>query len=378
LELVLGLPILMFMAALMVNYGTASFWKVRGLMVARQQLWASRQDRSGTLQPLPTYWQVAGATPPTVNGPGGVGSVSALSSQQLQQPVVVGGSPLPPTAVEDVQAALLDPTRGLLKGSSSLTQGFPMMARLGGFSFNPSSQLLDDAWPFWGGYMNEQWYQNPTASNIKFWLGQNLSTRLPVIYELVYDTGDANTYVQDVEAILENTSLQQDLSPMYHDADDYTYRQHPELRWGGLNYSQGNPSCFPTPNFGWTFNPQFPICAACNLNVSCSSAIWPSLSCCCSLPPNDDTYDQVDGVGGLVDHIQGRQNPLVWGVAKKLAWAYLNMYNTVYHNAKSALSATPQTLPADEVAYLSSLTDQNAGLPPIITALQAFFDSLPY
>jgi hypothetical protein len=220
--------------------------------------------------------------------------------------------------------------------------------------------------------MNEGWYSNPSTSNIKFWLNQNLATRLPVIYQLVYNTDLANTYIQDVEAILQNSSLQQNLSPMYHDADDYEFRSHPELNWGGLNYSQGNPSC---TSFGWTFNPQFPICAGCNLNVSCPSTVWSGLTCCCSVPPNDDTQDQVDGPSGLVAHIQGQQNPLVWGVAKKLAWAYLRMYQTVYQNAQNAMNATPQTLPASEQAYLQGLIGD---LPQTISDLQTFFNSLSY
>jgi hypothetical protein len=138
LELVLGLPILLWIAAFMVIYGTMACWKVRGLTVARQQLWANRQDRSGNLQPLTTYWQVLGASAPVVNGPGGVGSVSALSNQQLQQPVIGGAappavnapqSPFNASEVEDIQAGLFDPTRGLLTANASVTQPYPMMGR---------------------------------------------------------------------------------------------------------------------------------------------------------------------------------------------------------------------------------------------------------
>jgi len=53
LEMVLCLPPLLFIMALMINFGTASCWKVRSLTVSRDALWSSRWPRSTKSNPRP-------------------------------------------------------------------------------------------------------------------------------------------------------------------------------------------------------------------------------------------------------------------------------------------------------------------------------------
>ena len=51
-----SLPILLFVMALIVCYGTISAWKVREHSVARLAVWETRWPRSGATDPRPSYW----------------------------------------------------------------------------------------------------------------------------------------------------------------------------------------------------------------------------------------------------------------------------------------------------------------------------------
>src|SRR5438309_1547037 len=62
LELTLALPIMLFVMALIYNYGIAAAWKVRENSVARLAIWQSRWPRSGASDPKPSYWFPATAT----------------------------------------------------------------------------------------------------------------------------------------------------------------------------------------------------------------------------------------------------------------------------------------------------------------------------
>src|SRR5688572_18090339 len=47
MELVLWLPVLLFMVALLVNYGTMATWRIRGEVVAHDAAFRARWGRSG-------------------------------------------------------------------------------------------------------------------------------------------------------------------------------------------------------------------------------------------------------------------------------------------------------------------------------------------
>ncbi len=56
LELVLVLPILLFVMALMVNMGTAGAWKLRTQINSRQAVWRALEQRTGSKDPRPANW----------------------------------------------------------------------------------------------------------------------------------------------------------------------------------------------------------------------------------------------------------------------------------------------------------------------------------
>ena len=57
LELVLCLPVLLFVLALIVDAGSKSCWKMRGLVAARDAAWRSRYGRSGANLPNAVPWR---------------------------------------------------------------------------------------------------------------------------------------------------------------------------------------------------------------------------------------------------------------------------------------------------------------------------------
>ena len=191
LELVLALPILLFIMALMVNFGTVACWKVRALNVARHALWSTRWPRSGATDPRPNFWpQTAGV------GAGGAGQAPMIDDPRVNQPVARG-----PLAGAEVNADLLDPTRGLREGSANLTRGFAMLGKMGTYHLNANTVMLDDRW------------QYPQMG-----LWANRQRRIPFIYALQKaPAGLVNAYVQTVVSIL-SAPLRDALKPL--DRDD--------------------------------------------------------------------------------------------------------------------------------------------------------------
>ncbi len=140
LELVAALPVLLFVAALIVNFGALAAWRVRGEIVARDQAWRARRPRTGANEAPSAIWP-AGATSDLIGGP----QILALAHPELQHAVVRG--PLPHGFFVE---QLLDPARGYYQGRASVTRRFPMLSRLGPYvSGNIRHPLLDQKWPGW-------------------------------------------------------------------------------------------------------------------------------------------------------------------------------------------------------------------------------------
>ena len=88
LELVLALPILLFIMALIINYGTIAAWKVREHSVARLAVWETRWPRSGATDPRPSYWPAAASMESSDQG-----TVAGMDDSRVDLPVARG--PLP-------------------------------------------------------------------------------------------------------------------------------------------------------------------------------------------------------------------------------------------------------------------------------------------
>lgn len=125
LEFVLWLPVLLFVMALMVNYGTLATWRVRAEVISRHAVWRERTYRSGELESPPDrpYWPddavmtTAADVRPDV-----------LDVPEIDHPVVRG-----PIPNDFVVTRILDPARGARKGVSSVQRDYPMLSRMGDY-----------------------------------------------------------------------------------------------------------------------------------------------------------------------------------------------------------------------------------------------------
>ena len=165
LEMVAALPILLFIMALMVNFGTVACWKVRALSMARQEAWRARRGQADYDYPRPDDWPASAAS-----GHDG--------DERLQLPgevaAAVDANRLVPPGAGTAIADLLDPARGLRRGWATLDRRYAMLGSLGLFHLRGENCLLDDRWQ----------YQ-------EMGLSSNQERRSPLVYPLPKLSGDA-------------------------------------------------------------------------------------------------------------------------------------------------------------------------------------------
>lgn len=139
LELVLWLPVLLFVVALIVNYGTMATWRVRGEIVAHDAATRARWGRSGDSE-----GRLDGQWPRSAT----MGIASEPPITQLDDPFIdheVVRGPLPNRFV--VQP-VLDPDRaGAYRGTASVARDYPLLPRLGDYASGEiAGPLLDRKW----------------------------------------------------------------------------------------------------------------------------------------------------------------------------------------------------------------------------------------
>ena len=266
LEMVLSLPMLLFVMALMINYGTVASWKVRANVASRYKVWGSRvsgpEDQPFNL-PQPTSWP-----PPATFGASGAGDDAAMDDPRVNLPIARGPTLLDGTTVN---TTLLDPARGFRVGTSTIHRDYPVMLKIGPYTLDSRANMLDDKWQFWGfGWGDYQVWRNDER-------------RIPVIWALAQaPAGDSQAYVQAVLAILFNP-LRNALLPL--DAD---------VVWHGFHMQ------FPLPpprgiSDSPDFQPQLP--GYCSVPNFCGTQRW------CGMDP----VQVQPAVDNLILSIQGGQ-----------------------------------------------------------------------
>ncbi len=205
LELTLALPILLFIMALIINYGTIAAWKVRENSVARLAVWETRWPRSGSTDPRPRYWPATASM-----GSSDQGTVAAMDDRRVDLPVARGSLP-----AATVNFDLLDPTRGLREGSAELTRKYPLLGKMGTYTIKAQTWLIDDKWQYQRMGMCSNWQR-----------------RVPVLYELAKAPRSlVNSYVQSVLAVSQ-AAFREQLRPLDDDPDFLYYGTL--FGWGGV------------------------------------------------------------------------------------------------------------------------------------------------
>ena len=189
----MALPILLFVMALIVGMGAAANWKVRTLIVARNEAWRHRWPRvdvHGFTNLRPIEWPAAGTASNSFGG-----NVAELDDPAFEHPVIRG-----PIANIQVNGNRFDPTRGLLGGAASLRRRPPLLPRIGILEYDVRHPLLDNKW---------QYHQMGLAGN--------QVRRLPILYQLDEDQALRAQYDAAVQAIL-TAPFRPQLAPL--DRDD--------------------------------------------------------------------------------------------------------------------------------------------------------------
>jgi hypothetical protein len=134
--------VLLFVVALLINYGTMAAWRIRGEIVSHDAAFRARSGRTGGSEGrLASVWP-APATHATAEDP----PMTQLDDSFLQHPVVRG--PLPNGFV--VRPVLDPDTIGAYRGTASIERRFPLMPRLGQYdSGEIANSLLDRMWTNW-------------------------------------------------------------------------------------------------------------------------------------------------------------------------------------------------------------------------------------
>jgi len=300
LELVIAVPLFLFIMALMINFGTVAAWRVRALAVARHAVWASRHPRNLALAPRPEYWPANAGL-----GSGGDADAPILDDPRVNLPVARG----PRLASFVVNSELLDPARGFRRGSSELTRDFPLLPTLGPYELRSRAPLLDNCWQYHQTSLPRYWHDR--------W-----AHRVTALYQLPTAGGNyLAMYVQAALAIL-NMPERPALLILDRDPEFPAYAQRFGWRGGG------------SPDF------------------------HPSLSSFCTTDlsvAHDEVERLLDRIGG----VRPQQGPPrvnhVPSLAERMASAYINLYQSVIQELNNQLNAVPPPPPGQIAAIQAEI-----------------------
>ncbi len=303
LEMVLSLPILLAVMALIINFGTVASWKLRGLAVARHQLWSQREGRSGsTFSPI-QYWPqnyLAAGQSPLGAGTRGWLTTSLNMIEQVHNahlpvargPLVGDGVP-PPAQPFLVNQDLLNPARSMFEGHATVERNYPLLQRLGPYRLRAAGQLLNGPWTF------------PALG-----ARDNDDFRAPLLFAVpaTPDPSYAQRYIQAVARIY-YAPFQNDLWPLDRD-DEFLY------------WKQRFPNVPAIQNRGHDFIARF---------------AW--LGSFCDLDPLG-VQSRVDL---LVDRIRGTNGQT--SVAENMRQEFKGFFEDVKQELENLLNATPPPPP---------------------------------
>lgn len=297
LELVLSLPLMLFVMALIINFGVLACWKVRADTVARQAVWRARFDRRGQTDPLPTGWPRV--TPPSdtvpAANPPNVTEGNPLFQDPFppqQYPVARGPVLTAPngggTAVR-VNQDVLDVTKGVGVGNGWVSVPMPLLPKLPKVTYNVQHQLLGGRWQF-----GEMGLPANESRRIPL-LYPDLDNRFPKFFNNVVQQ-QRNVYIQAVDAIRNNGQLHSDLMPLVGEGVPDPITGYP----GGefyLWYSQFNGGYRPPVFYPGIAPPRW---------------ICPAGAQSCTLDSNFDVNPHVQAIGR---------------VPERMKRAYIRLYN---------------------------------------------------
>lgn len=216
-ELVMWLPILLFVAGLMVVFGTMNAWRIRGEVVARDAAWRLRWPRTGLIEPAPELKTWPADADMTVRSDDSFGR---LNDRAVDHPVMVG--PLPNGFNVHPH---FDFSRGGFEGVSEIEREYPLMSRLGRFeSGEIRHPLFDGMWVTARLSPNLNFSNSINYQESYTWGTPNVFRRTLVLYELpVTDQTLPDAFSRAANGVFTMTNLD-GLSVLDDDEDFIRYR----------------------------------------------------------------------------------------------------------------------------------------------------------
>lgn len=305
LELVLSLPLLLFLMALLIDFGSLSTWKVRTQVAARQAVWRQRGDRRGASDPPIANWP-RNATLGVAPSP-----PDLFPTDPYAQYIAVRGPVLRDPRSSGQGAQLLVDTNklalpgGLEDGLAVIDRNLPLLPKLTRVNFNVRHALLEGQWQFW-------------TTTMRY--GSNTSRRGWSLYQFVppADVQQLANEFRNAALAIVNDSNRPDLDPLDRDQE--------LVAWYG-----------PPPR---DFHPR--------LETSSQNGCTDSDRC--SLNPQEVRFGSVQRV---IDRIQGPRGGGRGGVPERMARAWISMYQ-----AQKAQLEAQQPPPQAQIDQLQSLIDQ--------------------
>ncbi len=187
MELVLWLPILLFVMALMINFGTSAAWRVRGEIMARDVVWIERHhedENRGQFPAAVTWPDTGGSASRTDDDP-----LEVLSDRSIYDDtdIVVRGPTLNDGKVT-VKELFEPDIEGAYLGRARIERPYPFLGRLGSYdSGTIEHPMLERMWQSseygYGKYSflpDRSYYEFGRAQRIGF---PNRLRRISVLYE---------------------------------------------------------------------------------------------------------------------------------------------------------------------------------------------------
>lgn len=196
LELVLWLPLLMFVMALMVIIGNAVVWKVRTATVSRHAVWRARPPRTAQADPPPAAWPRERTSMAVID------DADLLAVAAAQPTDAVAHGPLGNFRVQP----LLDLGRGKQAGDAELARNYPMLARMGEYRFDVEHPMLVDQFRYW-----------------EMSIPRNRYRRTLFLYELPKAPPRLSQAFGDAVRDVINAPFRRDLDPLDRDREIYAY-----------------------------------------------------------------------------------------------------------------------------------------------------------
>ena len=178
LELVLVLPVLLFVMALMINLGTAGAWKIRTQINSRQAAWRALEHRGGANDPHPGNWPGDAEMRMTTMSPSPIPVDPYQGEEVARGPMIIDpltGNILP------VRRGYLDFRPTLRDGRAAIERPYPLLKKLPGELAFRRDHVIFDGTRFQFSSMG---------------LGSNTSRRVLGLYPLLLEL-QAPEFVQD-------------------------------------------------------------------------------------------------------------------------------------------------------------------------------------